>query len=129
MKRHKCGLKSVKFSHPFKLVGFSDVAFKAQPDEPTGFALRGLAATLQEDADANVLPMSANGKVNPIDDTARRQRRVVMCTFGAESNGLVESVEQMLLLQVALHQIYCGTQQSPEDMIDLLENGGGYTPI
>lgn len=42
MKRHKGGLKSVTFKHPLKLVGTTDGAFKAQPDEPTGLALRVL---------------------------------------------------------------------------------------
>ena len=41
MKRHKCGLKSVTSSHPLRLVAFTNAAFKAQPQEPTGLALRG----------------------------------------------------------------------------------------
>ena len=35
----------------------------------------------------------------------------------------------MLLLQAALHQIYCGTDQTPQQLIDLLENGGLYPPV
>ena len=50
MEKHKCGLKSVNFKHPLKLVGFIDAAFKAQPDVPIGLALGGGAATLQEDS-------------------------------------------------------------------------------
>ena len=50
-------------------------------------------------------------------------------TFSAELNGLVDSVEQLLLLQITLHQIYCGTHQSPEEMIDLLEHGGLYPSL
>ena len=126
MKRHECGFESVKFNHPLKLVGFIDVAFKTQPDEPTGLALRGLAATLQEDDSSFTQPMSKNGKVNFIDFIVRRQRRVARSTFSAELNGLVDSVEQMLLLQMALHQTCRGTQQSLKDMLDLLENGGLY---
>ena len=64
-----------------------------------------------------------------VDFTVRRQRRVVRSTFSAELNGLVDSVEQMMLLQVTLHQIYCGTTQTPEDMVDMLENGGLYPPL
>ena len=41
MQKHKCGLKSVSLRHPLKLVGFTDVASKVQPDEPIGLALRG----------------------------------------------------------------------------------------
>ena len=124
MKKHKCGLKSVRLRHPLKLVGFIDAAFKAQPDEPTGLALRGLAATLQEDAKDNDQPHSAGGLANFVDFTVRRQRRVLRSTFSAELNGLVDSVEQLLLLQLTLHHIYCGTHQSPEEMIDLFEHGG-----
>ena len=34
MEKHNCGFKSVCLKHTFKLVGFTDAAFKAQPDEP-----------------------------------------------------------------------------------------------
>ena len=36
----------------------------------------------------------------------------------------VDSIEQMLLSQVTLHQVYRGTTQAPDDRVDLLENGG-----
>ena len=63
------------------------------------------------------------------DFTAKRQRRVVHSTFSAELNGLVDSVERLFLLQFILNQIYLGTHQSPEDMIDLLEHGGLYPQL
>ena len=69
------------------------------------------------------------GKADLVYFTVRRQRRVVRSTFGAELNWLVDSIEQMLSLQIALHHIYCGTGQSPEDMIDLLENGWLYPKL
>ena len=47
MKKYKCGLKFISLKHPLKLFGFIDVPFKAQPAEPTGLALRGLAVILQ----------------------------------------------------------------------------------
>ena len=61
-----------------------------------------------------------------VDFTVRRQHRAVRSTFGAELTGLVDSVEQSFLLQITVHQIYCGTHQSPEEMIDLLEHCGLY---
>ena len=73
--------------------------------------------------------MSANKKGNLFDFTVRRQRRVVRSTFSAELNGLVDTIESMLLLQATLHQIYCGTDQTPQQLIDLLENGGLYPPV
>ena len=47
-------------------------------------------------------------------------------TSGAELNGPVDRIEQLLSLQTTLHQAYCGTHPSPEEMIDLLEHGGLY---
>ena len=55
--------------------------------------------------------------------TVRRQRRVVRFTFDLELNGLVNRMEQVMLLQVALLQVYCGTTQSPEVALDLLDSG------
>ena len=127
MKRHKYGLKSIGLQHPLKLVAFTDAAFKAQPEESTRLALRGLAAVLEED-DGSSKPSGENDLANLVDFTVRRQRRVVRSTFGAELNGLVDSVEQMLMLQCTLHQIDCGTSQPPEHMIDLLECGKLYPP-
>lgn len=106
MKRHKCGFKSIKFQHQFKLVGFIDAAFKAQPGEATWLALRGLAAALREDGGGKAQPMSTSGEANYIDFTVRRQRRVVRSTFSADLNGLVDGIDQVLLLQVTLHQKY-----------------------
>ena len=126
IERHKYGLESVTLQHQFIFVGFIHASFKAQPELHTGLALRGPAAILREHSDSNNQPMSFSGKANLIDFTVRRQRRVMSSTFGAEFDGLVDSTEQMLRLQITLHQTYSGTQQSPEDMIDLLENGGLY---
>ena len=72
---HTCGLKSIALKHPFELLGSIGAAFKAQPDEPTGLALRGVVATLQGDQGSNDQPMSLSGKANLIDFTVRRRRR------------------------------------------------------
>ena len=129
MERRKCGLNSVDFKHPLELVAFIDAAFETQLEEPIGLARRGLAAILCEDRRCDVKPNSSNGEANPIDSTVRRQRRVVRSTFGADLNGLVDSIEQMVSLQRALHHIYCGAGRSPQRMIDLLESGNMYPPL
>ena len=74
-------------------------------------------------------PGSLDGLANLVDFTVRRQRRVVRSTFSAELNGLVDSVEQLFLLQVSLQQIYYGISQTPGQMVDLLEVGSLYTPV
>ena len=106
MGRHTVGFKSVASKHQFKLVGFIHAAFKAQPYEPTRLALRGLAAMLQEYRDNDNQPMPLSGQANLKDFTVRRQHRVVRSTFGAELHGLVDRIEQMILLQTTLHHIY-----------------------
>ena len=50
-------------------------------------------------------------------------------TFGVKLNGLVDSIEQLLLLQFALHQVHCGTHQSPEETIHLFEHGALYPQL
>lgn len=71
--------------------------------------------------------MSINGEADLIDSTVRRQRRAVRSTCGAELNGPVDSsIEQMFLFLIRLHQVYRGTQQFSEEMVDPLENGGVY---
>ena len=80
MKGHKCGLKSVALQRPLKFGAFTDVAFEARPEEPTGLAFRGLAAVLLEDR-GGIVPSGDNEFANLLDFTARRQRRVVRSTF------------------------------------------------
>ena len=92
LRRHKSGLRAVRLSHPMRLVGFTDAAFKALVDEPSGLALRGLAAVQMSDTGLSK-PHSSNGRGNLLDYAVRRQRRVVRSTFSAELNGLVDSVE------------------------------------
>ena len=110
VKRHTCVLKSFALQRPFKFVAFTDAAFKAQPQESIGLALRGFAAVLGEDRGSDT-PNGNGGLVNLVDFTVRRQRRLARSTFSAALNGLVDRVEQMLLMQCAMHRIYCGTTQ------------------
>ena len=106
-----------------------DAAFKAQPEEPIGWAPRGLAAVLCEDRGCGLTFHGGNAKARFIHFTVRRQMRVVRSTFGAESNGLVDIIEQMLLLQRILHHCHCGAAQALERMIDFLEGGSMYPPF
>ena len=79
--------------------------------------------------DFRLKPQSSDGTANLLDFVIRRQRRVVRSTFSAELNGLVDSVESMLLLQCTLHQIYCGTEATAQQLVDLLEHGRLYPPV
>ena len=88
------------------MVGFIDAAFQAQPGLPIGLALRGFAAILQEDSDANDEPHSVSGNLNLVGFIVRRQRRAARSAFSGEFHGLVYSMEQMFLSQISLHEIF-----------------------
>ena len=49
MERHRVGILYRKNKPPFKLLGYSDSAFRAQEEEASGLALRGLAVLLIND--------------------------------------------------------------------------------
>ena len=44
-------------------------------------------------------------------------------------NGLVGSMESLLLIQATLHNIHFGTDQTPEELVDMMETGRLYPPI
>ena len=113
MKGHNCGPRSVQLKHPFEVVAFIDVVFKAQPEEPIRLAPRGSAAVLCEDKGDDVKPHSTNGMANLIHFIARRQIREVRSTSSAELNGLVGGIEQMLLLPYIKH---AAEQHSPRNV-------------
>ena len=106
LRRQHSGLLYKMLSHPVKLVGFPDAAFKAQPEEASGLAIRGLATLLMQDNMEG--PCSKDGIVHLLDFLTRRIRRVVRSTFSAELNSDVDSAENLILVQLALHEIYCG---------------------
>ena len=122
-------VRSSCFKHPLELVGSIDATFKAQPDEPTHISLPGSVVILQEDTNGNDKPHNVGGLANVVDFIVRIQKRCLRSTSFAELNGLVDDIEQLLLLQIILHQIHCGTHQTPEDIIDLAECGGLYPQL
>ena len=127
IRRQQSGLRYRRLRHPVKIVGFSDAAFRAQPEESSGLALRGLATLLMESDQPG--PSSKNGVVNLVDFLVRRIRRVVRSTFSAELNALIDSLENLLLLQLALHEVFCGVSDDVGDLVRRLENGQLYPPI
>ena len=64
VEKHKYGLKTIKLKHRFELVGFTDAAIKAQPEEFIGFVLRGSVATLKEDLVNSYQPHNTSGLAN-----------------------------------------------------------------
>ena len=125
MQRTKVSIVYEKIAEPIRILGFSDSAFKAQEEESTGLALRSLVVCLVPESSK----LAHNGKCHLLDFVVRRLKRVVRSTFSAELNALIDGIETMLLTQLILHQIYCGCQETPEQLIHRLEHGGLYPPI
>ena len=127
LKRHRVGIFYGKVPEPWRLVGFSDSAFKAQDDEAAGLALRGLAVVLTTDSATQ--PTSPSGDVNLLDFLTRRLRRVVRSTFAAELNALLDAIESMIITQLGWHQIVKGTVETIEQLLLRLEAGTLSPPI
>jgi len=114
------------------MVGCIDSALKALEAEGVGLALRGLAILLCGDI-AKQQPVFTAGQaveVNLLEWLVRRLRRVGRSTFAAcRLNALIDNIETLLLTQLALHQVYCGTKKTAEQLLQKLEIGGLYPPI
>ena len=83
---------------PRRLVAFSDSAFKAQEEEASGLALRGVAVLLTTSRPLS--PTSDHGSCQVVDYLTRKLKRVVRSTFAAEYNALLDSIGHLLLLQL-----------------------------
>ena len=58
-----------------------------------------------------------------IEFLARRQKRVVRSTFSAELNGLLDNLEQAILVQMAVHEILNGKKRVITQLREDLETG------
>ena len=125
LKRESGAIRYVQIPEPHKLVGFSDSAFKAQEGESSGLALRGLAVVLCQDKPGAL----ASCPVHLLDFIVRRLKRVVRSTFAAELNALIDAVETLILDQMVLHQVRCGTEETAEMLLHRLDHGKLYPPI
>ena len=121
LKRYRTGIQYRKAAKPVRLVACSDAAFKAQVGESSALACRGLAVVLCTDQATE--PTSPNDSVNLVEFLVRRQKRVVRSTFGGELNALLDAAENVLLMQLALHEIFHGTDETQEVLMDRLECG------
>ena len=101
MEKHKCGLQSVCFKHQLKLVCFTDAAFKAQPYQPTGLARGGWRPRCKKIRQRMISPIAL--VVWLILLISQFGGKGVLCLVPSVP---VDSIEQLLLLQVTLHHIY-----------------------
>ena len=97
-------------------------------EDSSGLSLRGLATVLLQDELLN-RSQRKDGNANLVDFIIHKERRVVRSTFSADLNGLVDSMESLLLIQVILYQVHCGTTESPHQLVDKFETGRRHTPL
>jgi len=119
MQREPQSITYERIDGPLRLVVFSDSAFKAQDDEASGLALRSMVVLLT----AETGKLTLRGRVHMLDFVVRRLKRVVRSTFAAELNALIDAIEAAFLIQLVLHQVQCGTGESPEQLLHRLEHG------
>ena len=67
--------------------------------------------------------------VNLLEWFVRRRYRTIRPTFTAEPSTLTNSTGTHYLLQSALHQVYCGTQERAGELHQKRETGSLYPPI
>ena len=121
-KRRPLGLFYGKLLTPNpKLLTFSDAAFKALVEESSGLALRGCVILLADTA-PNTFG-SKEGRCHMLEFICRRQRRVVRSTFSAELNGLIDSVETAILIQIMLFELWFGCGQDSSKLANMQEDG------
>jgi hypothetical protein len=107
---------------PYRICAVSDSAFKRQDD--SGLACRGSILTLGEYRTDE----HPGGLVHLLDWQSRRQRRVTRSTFGAELNGLVDTVELGKLIAMGLSELAMGPRTATQ-LAEIEEFGRFPIPI
>ena len=120
-KRHKVGIWYCKLKGELRLVCWSDAAFQAIPEEGSGLALRGCCIILTGDDPAS--PTSQDGTCHLLEYLCKRQRRVVRSTFSAELNALIDAMEIAILVQMAMHQVLNGCEETATELAHRMEEG------
>ena len=90
-------------------------------DESSALACRGLAVILCTDQTQE--PTSPDYSINLVEFLVRRLKHVVRSTFGGELNALLDTAENVLLMQLAYHDILYGCEEDAEGLMARLEAG------
>ena len=78
-RRHPIGIWFPRLCKPLRIVGVSDSAFRAQPEDSSGLALRGAAIVLNTKNDRS--PTSPDGKCNVLEFVCKKHKRVIRSTY------------------------------------------------
>eukprot|EP00971_Amphidinium_carterae_P315618 6273534-Amphidinium_carterae.1 len=112
-KSNTVGLWYPRMSGEVKLMMFSDAAFRTQPEDSSGLAVKGSALVI---VPADV--MTHNGlrtHCHLLDFLSTRQRRVVRSTFSAELNGLLDATERGYGIQMTMSELLMRRSDRPSE--------------
>ncbi len=127
LRRNSSGIWFRKLVGLLRIVGVSDAAFRAQPEDASGLALRGCVILLNTDSSTS--PSSPDGLCNVLEYVCRRIRRVVRSTYSGELNSGIDTTELALLIQMAFFQIWYNPDATATQMAQLLDNGQLMPPV
>ena len=99
VRRKPASLFYRRLTGPLRVVVISDAAFRRE--DSSGLAIRGATIGVSEDSGSD----NPGGNMAVIEWYARRQRRVVRSTFGAEINGLIDAIETGRLIAFTLAEL------------------------
>ena len=99
VRRKPASLYYRRIAGPLRVVVISDAAFRRE--DSTGLAIRGAVIGVSGDSTSD----NPGGDIAVIEWYARRQRRVVRSTFGAEINGLIDAIETGRLIAFTLAEL------------------------
>eukprot|EP00971_Amphidinium_carterae_P018913 372341-Amphidinium_carterae.3 len=102
-KTNQGGLWYPRLNGTVRLVMFSDAAFRTQPEDSSGLAVKGSAlALIPETVDPKE---GLQTQCHLLDFLSTKQRRVVRSTFSAELNGLLDATERGYGIQMTLSEL------------------------
>jgi len=127
LKRGRIGIWYTKIKGPWRLVAVSDAAFRAQPEDSSGLALRGCVILLVGENDKS--PASQDASCHMLEYVCRRQRRVIRSTYSGELNALVDTIELLLVVQMTFYQIFGNPGVTATEMAKKMENGELEPPV
>ena len=110
----------------YHLCCITDAAFKAQPEDGSGLALKGCCILLRPSEDG---ALSSSGVSHLIEYQCRRQRRVVRSTFSAELNSLLDGLESAMTIQIIFHELEFGCSTMPGSLARMQEEGQLVPPL
>ena len=96
----------------------SEAVCRAREEKSTAIAVRDVAGTIARDN--AMMPTSFYSTTAVLDFLVKRPRQLIWATFSNELNTLIKTIEDMILIQLALHEIEKQTLETVEHLMHRL---------